>query len=152
MSQKDAVTAEAARLYHEKGEEALLISIGQRELALKANPDLAINEDPEYSVTTMGMIEDVKALGLRILKRWNKTLYDIICPAAGASGKEREELLKALNISEVAAIGVVTGLLLPLGVPAPVAAPLAALIVKKFLIPAKEELCDTWQEAITAQQ
>lgn len=144
-----AVTAEAARLYP-KDEEALLISVGQRELAVESKGEIPIEGDPEYDATIMSL-DKVKAAGRRVLKRWNKELYGIVCPAAGASGKEQEELMKALNISEVAAIGVVTGLLLPLGVPAPVAAPLAALIVKKFLIPAKDELCGIWGESIAAE-
>jgi hypothetical protein len=151
MDQLDAVTAEAKRVY-DRDEEALLVSIGQRELAVQENrTDLPIEGDFAYATTTMG-IDDLKKLGLRILRRWNKALHEIVCPAAGADGKDREALLKALNISDVAAIGVVTGLLLPLGVPAPVAAPLAALIVKKFLAPAGAELCDAWGEAINAQE
>jgi hypothetical protein len=150
MDQLDAVTAEAVRLY-DKDEQALLVSIGQRELAVQENrPNLPIEGDSVYVTTTMGL-DDLKKLGLRILRRWNKALHELVCPNAGADGKEREDLLKALNISEVAAIGVVTGLLLPIGVPAPVAAPLAALIVKKFLMPAKDELCDAWGEAINAE-
>jgi hypothetical protein len=145
-SQVQAVTAEAERLY-DKDESALLVSIGQRELAVKTDAAAPIEGDFTYAAETMGL-DDLKDLGRRILKRWNKELYEIVCPAAGATGKEREDLLKALNISEVAAIAAVTGLLLPLGVPAPVAAPLAALLVKKFLLPAKDELCIKWGESI----
>jgi hypothetical protein len=148
MSQLEAVKAEATRLYREKkDDEALLISIGRRELALKKKLDIGIEGDPVNATEMMGL-DAVKEAGRRVLKLWNGQLYKLVCPAAGASDKEREELLRALNISEVAAIGVVVSLLIPLGVPAPVAAPLAALLVRKFLLPAKDELCKMWGESL----
>ena len=59
-------------------------------------------------------------------------------------------LLGALNLNEAALIaGVVPGLMF-LGAPAAIAAVVAPIIVRKFIIPAKDELCDAWGEAMRA--
>jgi hypothetical protein len=53
---------------------------------------------------------------------------------------ERDKLLNASNLGETATIGVVAGALMTFGVPAPIAAAATALIVKRFIWPARDEL------------
>ena len=135
----------------------LLLEIGLRTNAIDANPAAA--DDPNlqvvYDSTHMGLLDDIKSLGLRVMSRWNKELYGLVCPAKSATGngeaKElRDKLLGALNLNEAALIaGVVPGLMF-LGAPAAIAAVVAPIIVRKFIIPAKDELCDAWGEAMRA--
>jgi hypothetical protein len=69
---------------------------------------------------------------------------------------EDQELSKkvfaALSLDEAALIAAIAPALLWIGAPAAIAAAVAPLIVKKFIVPAKEELCAAWEEAITAQK
>lgn len=150
----DTGVIDAAKGLLSKDEEALLLEIGlreeaiQRNEALKTNPNLQV----EYDSTHMGLIDNIKSLGLRIMTRWNKELYGIVCPAGKKETAEdkkiRENLFEALKMGDAAVIAaVVTGLMF-LGTPAAIAAPLAPFLVKKFIMPAKDELCIGWGEAI----
>jgi hypothetical protein len=142
-------TIEAAKSYAGFDEEALLVVLGKQEKVIAANPALAADPmlNPTYDSTHMGVIDDVKAVGRRVMKRWNRELYRLVCGAE--TSEERDKLLAALNLGETAAIAAVASLLLAIA-PAAVAAPLAALLVKSFLLPAKDELCAVWGEELDA--
>lgn len=142
-------TIAAAQSYGAYDEDALLVILGKQEVALQRDYSLAADPslNPDYDSTHMGLIDDLKGIGSRIAHRWNKELCKLVC--GRGDNEERRKLLDALNVSEAAAIGVVASLLLAIA-PAAVAAPLAALLVKTFLMPAKDELCEAWAEAVAA--
>jgi hypothetical protein len=156
MSDEAAVVTAAKQLLT-KDEAALLLEIGLREKAIDVDPAAA--NDPNlqvvYDSTHMGLLDDIKSLGLRIMSRWNKELYGLVCPAKSPAGNDdakklRDKLLGALNLDEAALIAAVVPGLMFLGAPAAIAAAVAPLIVKKFIIPTKDELCDAWGEAMQA--
>lgn len=151
MPDISAVVNEAKRL-ESRDEVSLELLVGLRAKAIEENPALkdAIDLEPKYDSTTMGALDDVKALGSRILKRWNKELYGLVCENKAADQKDRNAILDALNLGQVAVIGAVASALITLAVPAPIAAALAPLVVKKFIWPAKDELCAAWGEGIKA--
>jgi hypothetical protein len=155
VTDMDAVVAEALRM-STKDPQALALEIGLR--AEKIEQDPAAGADPALAVaagTHMGLVDDAKALGWRVLMRWNKSAYGLVCPkAAGATdadaAKLRQNLLHALSLDEAALIAAAVPLLIWLGAPAAIAAAAAPLLVKQFIVPAKEELCDAWGEALQA--
>lgn len=140
-------TKDVAKGLADRDLENLYELIGRQEKAIERDPALAYDPDldPPYDSGHMGLIDDVKALGKRVAKRWSRALHDLVC--GSGNDAEREQLLSALNISEAAAIATVTGLLLPVLSP-PIAAAVAVVIVKKFLAPAGEELCGYWGEQL----
>jgi hypothetical protein len=142
-------TIEAAKGYVDFDEDALLVVLGKQERAISENSVLAADPtlNPDYDSTVMGPLDDLKSVGKRILSRWNKELYKLVC--GSEDNEDRVKLIEALNLGETAAIAAVASLLLAIA-PAAVAAPLAALLVKSFLMPAKEELCDAWGEQLQA--
>jgi hypothetical protein len=154
----EAETVKAAQALYSKDEQALFLELGLREQAIDQdnaaadNPNLPVT----YQGTHMGLVDDTKALGLRIMVRWNKELYGVVCGnkrtgnVSAKDKKMRDELLKALNLGDAAVIAAVVTGLMALGAPAAIAAPLAPLLVKKLIMPAKEELCDAWGEAMQA--
>jgi hypothetical protein len=152
MATESAVDTEARKLLLEKDEDALEVLIGLRQKAIDENPGLAAKPDlyPKYDSTDMGALDTLKGLGHRVANRWNKELYRIVCENKGSANKEREDLLNALNLGDAAIVGVVASILIGLSVPPPIAAAVAALIVKKFISPAKDELCAAWGEAMAA--
>jgi hypothetical protein len=153
MADATAVIAAAEQL-RAKDEEALALEIGLRSRHIDGDPSGADN--PTLSVaygTHMGLIDDVKALGWRILTRWNKEMHVVICSSEKPEDQElRKKVFVALRLDEAALIAVIAPALLWIGAPAAIAAAVAPLIVKKFMVPAKEELCAAWKEAITAQK
>lgn len=153
MSDINAVVDAAKRLHARKDEVGLELLIGMRAKVIEQNPALNDNVDfePKYHAETMGALDDIKALGRRILNRWNRELYGVVCGNKGNDRKDRKAVIDSLNVGEVAVIAAVASTLLSLGVAAAIAAPLAPLIVKRFIWPAKDELCDTWGEELRAQ-
>ena len=154
MSDLNEVVAAANQLNEQKqDDEALLVLIGMREKALAADP--ARKDDPNlevvYEEPTMGPLDDIKRLGKRVTTRWNKELYGICCGNETMDSKERAAVLSSLNLGEAAVIAAVAGVLISLGVGAALAAPLAPLIVRRFIWPAKDELCVAWRESMEAE-
>ncbi len=142
-------TIKAAQSYAEFDETALLVVLGKQEKAIEKNSALAADPtlNPVYDKTQMGLMDDLKSIGRRIMLRWSNELHKIVC---GVEKNEvRDELVEALNLGEAAAIATVASLLLAIA-PAAVAAPLAALLVKSILLPAKDELCAAWTEELEA--
>jgi hypothetical protein len=142
-----AVERAAQNLGQEKNEAALELLIGLQQEAIDKNPKLADDPNlaPQYA-PHMGLLDDIKSLGARIGLRWAKELHSLVCEK-GDQG-ERDKLMNALNLGETATIGAVAAALMALGVPAPIAAAGAALIVKRFIWPARDELCVVWGEKL----
>ena len=151
MADPSAVVKTAGRLGH-LDEAALEVRIGVLQRMIDKDPGLKAQADvePVYLETTMGGLDDVKALGRRIMHRWNTELYGIVCGTSANDKGDREAILGAMSLGQAAVIAAVATALAGLGVPAPIAAALAPLIVKRFIWPAKDELCVAWGESIKA--
>lgn len=152
MSGIQSVIDSAERL-SSRDEDALELLLGMRARAIEKTPALQDNPDfePKYDGQTMGAIDDLKALGRRILNRWNKELHGIVCGGTAGDKSGRSAIMNSLNLGEAAVIAAVAGALLSAGAAAALAAAAAPLIVKRFIMPAKDELCEAWSEAIRAQ-
>lgn len=137
----------AAQDLKSKDEAALELLIGLQQVAIDKDPKLASdpNLSPQYA-PHMGLLDDIKSLGARIALRWAKELRSLVCEKGDQA--ERDKLTNALNLGETATIGAVATALIALGVPAPIAAAGAALIVKRFIWPARDELCQVWAEKL----
>lgn len=149
MVEVNEVIVSANRLHKQKDDSGLEILIGMRDKAISLNPSLKDNPDLDvpYEEQLLGA-EELKLLGKKILKRWNEELFGLVCGDVAKDSKERKALLDSLNLGEAAVIAAVVGILISLGVGAAIAAPLAPLIVRRFIWPAKDELCNGWRESI----
>lgn len=147
MSNSVAV-ASAAQRFAAKDEDALELLIGLQEKAIEGDPALATVPDlnPVYG-THMGLLDDVKSIGKRVALRWAKELHALVCGTGSGDQADREKILSALNLGESAVIAAVAAALMA-ALPAPISAAAAALIVKRFIWPAREELCATWGETL----
>jgi hypothetical protein len=132
-------------------ENKLLEQLGVRSVAAAAAPPTTL-ESPSGPVGgTLGIREDMKELGARILRRWNRVAYELACGNDPDDAAMRSELEQALHVSEAAAIGVLSGGLITIGLSALIAPVLAALIVKKFFNPAYGEFCGYWKGKLPAE-
>lgn len=148
MAEVQAVV-EAAEELRGKDEAALELLLGMREKEIEKDPNL--KNDPNLTPVYgphMGLIDDLKSLGGRLALRWSKELYQMVCGAENGVQADRKKILDALNLGEAAVIGAVAATLLAIAVPAALAAAAAPLIVKRFIWPARDELCVAWGEAI----
>lgn len=130
--------------------DALLVLLGRQDKALASVPEEKSNPrfDPAYDKDHMGIIDDLKELGTRIAMEAAKGLQKLICGSDDPEvTKNREALMAAAGLSEAAAIGAVTSLLLTFASPV-VAAAAAVVIVRLFLVPAGNEICEFWAEKL----
>jgi hypothetical protein len=142
-----SLTAAATRL-SSRTDEALELLLGMRAQAIEGNASLGndLDFDPQYDGNVMGPMADVTALAKRILRRWNKELHRIVCGAKAEDKAVRDQVLTALKVG--AGAGAISVALTTLAVPAGLAVVLAPLIMKRFIVPASEEMCAVWQERL----
>ncbi|MEM6889748.1 MAG: hypothetical protein AAGF50_07695 [Pseudomonadota bacterium] len=139
-------TVETAKSYETVNPDDLVLLLARQDKAIADDPSLAQDPtlDPNYDDPTLDLAA-LKSLGQKILKEWNKRLYQLVCESS--DDESRKKLIDAAGIGETALIGAVASVLLTIANPA-IAAAAAAVIVKSFLIPAGGVVCDSWKEAI----
>jgi hypothetical protein len=154
MATEAEVITAAQHLSTTKDETSLLVLVGMLDQAIKEKPELADQAEVPlvYDSTHMGLLDPILAVGRKILKKWNKAVHGLVCGNGAEDSKERQNIVSAFRAGEAAVIGAVAAALMGLWVPAPIAAALAPIIVKKFIWPAKDELCAAWGEAIAAAE
>src|SRR3954453_967364 len=132
----------------EYDEVALIELLGIRAKAMQRDLSIAGELSPKvkYDATYLGPLEEVKALGSRILRRWNKELFHIVRGTSKDDEVDRKNILNALTLGEGAAIAALIPILTALGLAPTLAAVVAAIVVKRFLGSAVETICDTWKQ------
>jgi hypothetical protein len=152
MPDQQAVSAAISRL-SAKDDESLELLLGMRAQAIEKSPALKDDVDflPTYDGNTMGALDTVKSLGRRLLIRWNKELYGLVCGNKPEDAEQRNKIMTALNISVGAAATVIATTLTTLAVPAALAVVAAPILVKRLLVPGKEEMCAAWLEDINSK-
>lgn len=133
-------------LLSEIGRRASLERIGPAGAMMGFARDTA--DVPDSSLS--GGYPTLKRLGTRILNRAHRELHGLLCGTDDADKTDREALRDAFNIGQGALAAAIAGLLVsgPLGLTAFVAAPVAAIIVRRFLAPSWEETCTLWSEKL----
>jgi hypothetical protein len=151
MADLAAITTAANRL-SAKDDASLELLLGMRAQAIEKSPALKEDLDflPPYDTTTMGSIDGVKMMGRRIFKRWNKELYGVVCGEEQEDMEQRRKIMTALTISVGAAAGAVAMALTTFAVPAALAVVIAPIVVKRLIVPGKEEMCAAWLEEINS--
>jgi hypothetical protein len=132
-------------------EDQLLEELGMRSAV--ASRDLAKSAELRPAITmsdvqAMGIKDDMKALGARILKVWNKSAYQVVCGGDPEDAKARDSIMHSLGLGEGAAIAAISAALIGVGMMAALAPVLATILVKKFFNPAIGEFCGFWKEKL----
>jgi hypothetical protein len=109
-------------------------------------PSAAITVD----VSTAGPLDDVIGLGKRILKRWNKVIYDLICGSDGVDPQAKKTIMDALKLGKPDAVATaITGVLVSVFSVGPGIALVVGVLFGKVLLPAAgEEACTFWKERL----
>jgi|KBSMisStandDraft_5_1062788.scaffolds.fasta_scaffold559134_1 hypothetical protein len=132
-------------------EDQLLEQLGMRSAVVSR--DVTRSADFQLSVkaadiAAMGIKDDMKVLGGKIVRRWNRSAYELACGTDPDDSRSREDLQKALGIGEGAAIAALTAGLIGIGLMAALAPLIATIIVKKFFNPAYGEFCGYWKQKL----
>jgi hypothetical protein len=94
---------------------------------------------------------DAIDLGTRILKRWNKVLYDLVCGAGEDVDPEvRKKILDATNLKSPEAIAAaITATLIGVFSVGPAIATIVGVLLGRVLLPAAgKEICSFWKEKL----
>lgn len=129
----------------------LLEQLGLRGKAVQMGSPEALRYDPVlvHDSEVMGPLDDLRELGRRLLARWSRELYTVVCGNAQVDQKDRESLLKALGLGDLAVAGALTAVLVTsFAVPAAIATVVAALLVKRVIDPGGETVCQFWGEQL----
>ncbi|WP_192242605.1 hypothetical protein [Mesorhizobium silamurunense] len=146
---KDLI-ANAVTILGKSDSDALYASLGAYSRMFPGAPqdfatpasDVAIPDE------VMGPLDDAILLGKRILHRWQKAIYDLVCGTEDADPQVRKTILNALKLdsSDALAAAVATVLISFFSVAPAVAAVVGVLFGKVLLPAAGEEVCSFWKE------
>lgn len=132
-------------------EHTLLEQLGMRAQATQAGAASATEYNPTlvHDVQEMGPLDDLRKLGRRLLRRWTRELHKVACGSADEDKSDRESIIKALGLGDIAVGGAITAVLIgSFAVTPAVATVIAALIVKRIIEPAGDTICDFWDEQL----
>jgi hypothetical protein len=128
-------------------EDQLFAELGIRARALSRHPAAAGSFDPDvrYNEVWMGDVDDVRVFGSRLYERWDRALHDLVCHNDPAASAERKALSDALGLGEPAFAASLAMLLVSsLGIAPAVASVAAVIVVKRFVSPTLDGLCQAW--------
>lgn len=150
-----AVAAHATMLLN-LDEDALLAELDRRIGLVALDP--ASGELPSMELLTVaeggleGGFREIGPAARRLLRRWERELFDLLCGKADGDKAARDKIRDALGLGTDALVAALSGWLVtgPLGVPALLAGVLAAILVKRFGGATVEEFCLIWKERVDA--
>lgn len=134
----------------EEGERALLEELASRTVAIGDDPQPAGKYNPEVTIDQQEMgLEDLAILGRRILGRLERELHAVVCGGGKDDKEDRESILSAVGAGDVALGTILYGVLVTsFGLAPAVATVVAALLIKRVLAPAGNEVCKFWGERL----
>lgn len=125
----------------------LVSEIGRRSAILELSPEAGAMLQLEIAQSEEGFIDSFRELGQKVLDRWQRELYRLMCGDGGTASAERDKLRSALGLEQAAMVGGISAALMAIAVPPFIAPLLAAIIVKNGINPAWEVTCEVWGKA-----
>lgn len=142
----------AVRDLADEDENGLLAKLGAYSVAFAQNPaDFnAPATSARIDVGTAGPLDDMIALGKRILKRWQKAIFDLVCGTEGVDAQAKKTILDALKLNSPEALAAaITSVLISAFSVGPAIAAVVGVLFGKVLLPAAgDELCGFWKERL----
>ncbi|HYO91630.1 MAG TPA: hypothetical protein VEQ40_08340, partial [Pyrinomonadaceae bacterium] len=124
--------------------------LGIRAKAIQQNLDLSSSFEPSavHNISTMGILDDVRDYGKRLFRRWSAEGYKLICGDDPEDEEDRKELVEAFGLDNNKVASMMAGMLVAqLGLAPAIAAVIAAILIKRFLLnPAYEQFCALWKD------
>jgi len=151
MAPQEPETTQAVEKLIHADEDTLLEMLGLRLRATQSRQADVMDYNPSlvHDAQLMGPLDDLRELGGRIFRRWNRELFKVLCGGSDEDGKDRDSLLEALGLGDGAlGAALATVLIGSFGVAPAVATVIGVLIVKRLGSPAAEEVCGFWEEKL----
>ena len=131
---------------------SLYAKLGTYSVAFPQGPNqfAAPNATVQVAADIAGPLDDAVDLGKRILKRWNRAIYDLVCTGDSTDPEARKTILDALKLNSPAALAAsITGVLISAFSVGPAVAAVIGVLFGKVLLPtAGQEVCKFWKERL----
>lgn len=115
-------------------------------------PDVFVTPNASVAVDTSiaGPLDDAAKLGKRILVRWHRTMFDLVCSENSSDREARSAIFNAVKLNSPEALAAaITGVLISSFSVAPAVAVVVGVLFGKVLLPAAgEEVCKFWAERL----
>jgi hypothetical protein len=111
------------------------------------SPQAAVTADVAYA----GPMDDAAELGKRIVRRWNKTMHDLVCGGGdNMDPSVRSKVMDAVKLRDPTALAAaITGILIGVFSVGPAVATIVGVLIGRVLLPAAgEEICTFWKERL----
>ncbi|MDI4656467.1 hypothetical protein [Xanthobacter autotrophicus] len=101
-------------------------------------------------MATMGPLDGLMEIGRRVLKRWQKVIYDLVCGGGEGDQDARKTILDSLKINSPEALAAaVAGVLISAFNVGPAIATIVGVLFGRLLLPAAGEVvCEYWKEQL----
>jgi len=151
-----AAVAAHARQLMSLDEPHLLAELDRRIALVELDPSQAELPSMELLTVAEGELEGglprIGPTTRRLLRRWERELYELLCGSDPDDKADRGKLRDAAGVGPDALVGALAGWLVagPLGAPALLAGVIAAIIVKRFGTATLDQMCQIWRERLDA--
>ena len=117
--------------------------------AISVNPEQAGHFDlaVAHDVETLGPLDGLTEFGRRYFRKVEAQIHALICNSE--SHQDREKLTAAFGLGRDAVAATIAALLVSsLGLAPAIAVVLAPITIKLFFVPAREAMCEQWDERL----
>jgi hypothetical protein len=136
-------------------EDTLFEQLGIRAKAIQQDLNLSSSFSPtvSYDEAEMGVLDDVRDYGKRIFRRCSVEAYKLFCGDDPEDEEDRKQLAEAIGVSKGQVAALVAGMLVAqLGLAPAIAAIVAAILIRRFLIkPGAQLACDKWKAQLPSE-
>jgi len=133
-------------------EDELYERLGETARAIAADPSKAGLFEPIviYNEPELEFVEDVRDFGRRLFRRWNVETYKFICGDNIDDMVDRQELINAFDLSDLAVAAALASLLVThVGLSPALAVVVASLVIKRFSSPGHDQFCRVWKNKMS---
>jgi hypothetical protein len=130
-----------------KDESALYAELGLRTIVLRHHPKLGNSFSPRISIDNFPKPPkaELRKLGKQILNDWNRSLYSFVCEDKGDDHDTKDKILKAISLGGVTSASIITSVLISIGLAPALAIIVGTLIMRLFVVPAGQTICNWWK-------
>jgi hypothetical protein len=145
---KELNESDSKSLYEKLGGFATVYPTKPEKFSEIGAADVEVMDD----VAQAGPLDELAALGKRILSRWNKVMYDLVCAGGGGDVDPdvQKSIFAALKIGSPEAVAAaITGVLISVFSVGPAIAAVVGVLLGRLLLPAAgKEVCAYWKEQL----
>lgn len=146
MSRLDDLVEADLRPLLAADEAALMDQLGIRLREAGEDPSSVGRLDGLRTVTSHDQGPDLRSAAERVFRRINREMHTLVCGAAKEDVSDRRRIKDALGMGDLVVASALYQVIVDAGTSPAIATVAAALLVRRIIEPAGQELCKYWAE------